>query len=261
MVNHMQSENAAEYDDLIEATQVSQQDNIVRDKLDQRVRPYILILGFLCAFLLLETYRWYLQAPPMPVVILGLFVAAVIYVAFQLVDYKDHIRFLRLGKQGEPLLADVVKEYSDQTGSTVYKNVTMGKETIDYVIANQSGVVLLNVCDWRTPSNNEAVINYDDEEILLNGYQPDANPIVPLKTVKKWLENKLYASLGKPIDVDCVVVFPEWFVRQPTEGVVVKVANPREIMPVLEVRKNQLSDNDKCLLNYHVAKLIKHGEE
>ena len=257
----MQSENTAGYDDLIEATQVSHQDSIVRDKLDQRVRPYILVLGFLCAFLLLETYRWYLQAPPMPVVILGLFLASVIYVVVQLAEYKDHIKFLRLGKHGEPLLADVVKEYSDQTGSTLYKNVAMGKESIDYIIANQSGVVLLNICDWRTPSNNEAVIHYDEEEILLNGYQPDANPIVPLKTVKKWLENKLYASLGKPIDVDCVVVFPEWFVRKPLEEVVVKVVNPREIMSILENRKNHLSDNDKCLLNYHVAKLIKHGEE
>ncbi len=256
MVSNMQSENATEYDDVLEGDQVNHQDSIVRDKLDRRIRPYFLITGFLFAFLLLETYRWYMNVPPMPIVVFGLFVASVVFVIYQLADYKDHFRFLRLGKRGEPLLDDAIKMHSDQTGSTVYKDVLMGKQKIDYVIANHAGVVLINVCDWRTPSNDEAVINYDDEQILLNGYRPDANPIEPLKNVKQWIENKLYASLGKPIDVECLVVFPEWFVRTPSQHVVVRVINPREINKLLEERSSILSDNDKTLLNYHMAKLI-----
>ncbi len=252
----MQSENAAEYDDVLEEGRVNHQDRIVREKLDRRIRPYFLITGFLFAFLLVETYRWYMNIPPMPIVVFGLFLASVVFVAYQLADYKDHFRFLRLGKRGEPLLHDVIKLYSDQTGSSVYKNVVMGKQKVDYVVANQAGVVLVNVCDWRTPSNDEAIINYDDEQILLNGYRPDANPIEPLKNVKQWIENKLYASLGKPIDVECLVVFPEWFVRTPDEEVVVRVINPREMEKVLEERSSVLSDNDKTLLNYHIAKLI-----
>lgn len=252
----MQSDNAAEYDNVIEDVQISQQDTIVREKLDQRIRPYFLITGFLFAFLLLETYRWYMQIPPMPFVVLGLFIASVVFVAFQLSDYKDHFRFLRLGKKGEPRIADVIKVHSNEAGSTIYKNVVVGKENIDYVIAGQSGVVLINVCDWCTPSNNEAMIHYDNEQILLNGYRPDANPIEPLKSVKQWMENKLYANLGKPIDVECLVVFPEWFVRSASDPVVVRVINPREMKTILEERRSDLSDNDKCLLNYHIAKLI-----
>ena len=260
MVNNMQSENAVGYDDLLESSQVNHQDNIVKEKLDQRIRPYFIITGFLCAFVLLETYRWYVQAPPMPLVVLGLFVASVVFVVYQLIEFKDHMRFLKLGKRGEPLLIDVIKEYSEQTGGTVYKDVVIGKEKVDFILANQAGLTLINVCDWRTPSNNEAIINYDDEQILLNGYQPDTNPIEPLKSVKQWLENKLYANLGKPIEVECLVVFPEWFVRSPREPAVVKVLNPREVNSVFEDSHAVLSDNDKCLLNYHVAKLIKHSE-
>ena len=252
----MQSDNAAEYENVLDGNYVSQQDNIVREKLDQRIRPYFLITGFLFAFLLLETYRWYMQIPPMPVVVLGLFIVSVIFVLFQLSDYKDHFRFLRLGKKGEPQITDVIKVYSEQTGSTIYKNIAVGKETVDYAIAGASGVTLINICDWRTPSNNEALIHYDSEQILLNGYRPDANPIEPLVNVKQWLENKLYANIGKPIDVDCLVVFPEWFVRSPSEQVTVRVANPREVSDILQQSSSSLSDNDKCLLNYHLAKLI-----
>ena len=252
----MQSDDAAKLDNVRDEMQVGAQDIIVREKLDQRIRPYFLIIGFLFAFLLLETYRWYMQVPPMPFVVLGLLIALVVFVVYQLADYKDHFRFLRLGKKGEPYLREVVSIHSDETGSTVYKNVTVGKENIDYVVAGQSGVVLINVCDWCTPTNNEAMIHYDNEQILLNGYRPDANPIEPLKTVKQWMENKLYATLGKPIDVECLVVFPEWFVRAASEPVVVRVVNPREVKTILEERANNLSDNDKCLLNYHIAKLI-----
>ena len=252
----MQSENVAEYDEVLEDVQVNHQDGIVREKLDRRIRPYFLITGFLFAFLLIETYRWYMNIPPMPIVVFGLFIASVVFVAYQLADYKDHFRFLRLGKQGEPLLQDVIKSHSDQTGSTVYKNVVIGKQEIDYVITNQSGVVLVNVCDWQTPSSDEAIINYDDEQILLNGYRPDANPIEPLKSVKQWIENKLYAGFGSPIEVECLVAFPEWFVRTPSEQVTVRVINPRELTKLLAGRKNVLSDNDKTLLNYHMAKLI-----
>jgi len=252
----MESDNVAEYANVRDEIQASQQDKIVREKLDKRIRPYFLITGFLFAFLLLETYRWYMDVPPMPYVVLGLFMVSVVFVAYQLSDYQDHFRFLRLGKKGEPHISDVIQSYSDQSGSTVYKNVTVGKEKVDYVIAGQSGVVLVNVCDWCTPSNNEAMIQYDNEQVLLNGYRPDANPIEPLKTVKQWMENKLYATLGKPIDVQCLVVFPEWFVRSVNEAVVVRVINPREMGAMLNDRESNLSDNDKCLLNYHITKLI-----
>ncbi len=256
----MQSDNTAEYNNVLDDTNISQQDKIVREKLDQRIRPYFLITGFLFAFLLLETYRWHMQIPPMPIVVLGLFIASLIFVMFQLADYKDHFRFLRLGKKGEAKISNVIKDYCEQTGSTTYKNVSVGKQDIDYVIASQSGVTLVNVCDWRTPSNNEALIDYDNEQILLNGYRPDANPIDPLKEVKQWLENKLYANLSKPIEVSCLVVFPDWFVRSPSEDVVVRVVNPREVGNILKQPSIGLTDNDKCLLNYHLAKLISRNK-
>lgn len=252
----MQSNDAAEYNSVLDGVQLNRQDKIVREKLDHRIRPYFLITGFLFAFLLLEVYRWYMQIPPMPYVVLGLFIASVVFVVYQLSDYKDHFRFLRLGKMGEPQASDVITSYSDETGSTVYKNVVIGKQTVDYLVAGQHGVMLVNVCDWRTPSNSEAMIEYGNEEILLNGYRPETNPIEPLKTVKQWLENKLYAGLNKPIEVDCLVVFPEWFVKSTNDAVVVKVINPREMTSILNDRVMSLSDNDKCLLNYHITKLI-----
>ena len=259
MVEDVQSQRAAEYKELLESNQAFRQDDIIKEQFQQRLRPYYLVTGFLFACLLLEIFRWYTQAPPLPVVVFGLFLISMAFAVFQLKEFKDHLKFIRLGKNGEPVIQDVIHDFSEQTSSTVFKNVVVGKEEIDFVVVNQSGIVLVNVCDWRTPRNSEATIIYSDDQILLNGYRPDANPLEYMQTVRKWLENKLYVSLGKPIDVECVVVFPEWFVKKPKERASVKVINPREMSSVLESRTGSLSDNDKTLLNYHIAKIIKHG--
>ena len=259
MLEDVQSQRADEYKELLESNQAFRQDDIIREQFQQRIRPYFLVTGFLFACLLLEVFRWYTQVPPLPLVVFGLFLASMVLAVYQLKEFKDHLKFIRLGKDGEPITQEVIHGFSEQSGSTVYKGVLVGRQEIDFVIVNQSGIVLINVCDWRTPRNSEATINYSEDQILLNGYRPDTNPLEHMRTVRKWLENKLYVSLGKPIDVGCVVVFPEWFVRAPKERVSVKVINPRELTAVLENRSGNLSDNDKTLLNYHIAKIIKHG--
>ena len=255
----MQSQRAAEYKELLESNQAFRQDDIIKEQFQQRIRPYFLVTGFLFACLLLEIFRWFTQAPPLPVVVFGLFLVSMVFAIYQLKEFKGHLKFIRLGKDGEPVAQEVIQNFSEQSGSNVYKNVAVGREEIDFVVVNQTGIMLVNVYDWRTPRNSEATINYSDEEILLNGYRPDSNPLEHMHTVRKWLENKLYVSLGKPVDVGCVIVFPEWFVKEPKERVLIKVINPRELSAVLESRSGNLSDNDKTLLNYHIAKIIKHG--
>ncbi len=259
MVEDVQSQRAAEYKDLLESNQVCRQDDLIREQFQQRIRPYFLVTGFLFACLLLEIFRWYTKAPPLPIVVLGLFLVSMTFSIYQLRDFKDHLRFIRLGKNGEPVVGEVIRSYSDQSGSTIYKDVFIGSDTIDYIVVNQAGIVLVNVCNWRTPKNSEAAIEYSDDQILLNGYQPDANPLAYMKSVKKWLENKLYVSVGKPVNVNCVVIFPEWFVKTPKERVTVKIINPRELLGEIGGGDANLSDNDKTLLNYHISKIIKLG--
>ena len=259
MVEDVQSQRTAEYKDLLESNHVLRQDDLIREQFQQRIRPYFLVTGFLFACLLLEIFRWYTNAPPLPVIVLALFLVSMVFSVYQLRDFKDHLRFIRLGKNGELAPGDIIKAYSEHTGSTIYKDVVIAKDTIDYVAVNQTGVVLVNICDWRTPRNSEAIIDYSDDQILLNGYQPDASPIAYMKAVKKWMENKLYVSIGKPVNVECIVIFPQWFVKTPKDRVTVKVVNPRELISLLESRDANLSDNDKTLLNYHIAKIIKQG--
>ena len=236
---------------------INNQDKIVRMQLEQYLRPYILIIGMLCALLALEIYRWYTQSPPLPGVFIGLLLVALTYAVYRIHEYKDHFNFLRLGRKGEPNLSNALTKFSNDTGSTIYKDVNFGKAKIEYLILNGTGVFIINVINWYAPANNEAVIHYSDDEILLNGYRPDANPLVIQKHLTGWLEGILNKEIKTPILVHPIIVFPGWFVKTPNESTSIKVMNPRELNGYLEDKTSILSDNDITLLNYQISKLIK----
>ena len=197
----------------VNADSFGNQDKIIRGQLEQLLRPYILIIVILFALLVLEMYRWYTQSPPLPGVFIGLFLMALTYAVYRICEYKDHYHFLRLGKNGEPDIAAVLTNFSNRSGGTIYKDISFDKAKIDYVVVNGAGLFLINLINWHAPANNEAIIQYDDEEILLNGYRPDANPLIVQKQVKNWLEDKFSKEFKTPILVQPVLIFPGWFVK------------------------------------------------
>ena len=251
------SQETVVYEELNTSDPSNGQDKIVRAQFEQYLRPYILIIGMLCALLVLEVYRWYTQSPPLPGVFLGLFLVTLTYSVYRIHEYKDHFHFLRLGKNGEPEIAAILKTFSENTDSAIYKDVKFGRDKVDYLITNKAGVYLINLINWHAPVNNEAIINYKEEEILLNGYRPDANPLLALKHITHWLDGKLTKSTNQPVLVQPIIVFPGWFVKTPDTVTTVKVMNPRELSGYLQSRRNVLSGNDKTLLDYQIGKFIK----
>ena len=246
------------YDELLDSKILQTQDDVILERFRQRIKPYFIVTGFLFAFLLLEIFRWMTNAPPLPIVVGGLFIISMSFVLFQIKDCKDDLKFVRLGKHGEPDVIDVLNEIGNDSEQTIHKAVNINGREVDYILVDQAGVILIRVCNWRTPTNSAAIIEYDDDEMLLNGYRPDENPIANLKGLRKFIENQLYVGLGKPISIENIVVFPEWFVKTPVERVSTSVINPRELNAMLRKREGVLSDNDTCLLNYHVSKLVKN---
>lgn len=259
MVEEVHASSSSVYEDLLDSKAEQSQDEVILERFRQRIKPYFIVTGFLFAFLLLELFRWLTSAPPLPIVVGGLFIISMSFVLFQIKDFKDDLKFVRLGKHGEPNVLDVLNAKVEENEFTIHKAAVIDGHEVDYILVDSSGVMLIRVCDWRTPTNSAAIIEYNDDEMLLNGYRPDENPIATLKSLRKWIENQLYVGIGKPIAIENVVIFPEWFVKTPSERVGVSVINPRELKDLLGERVGGLSDNDTCLLNYHVSKLVKNS--
>lgn len=235
----------------------SSQDRVIRAQFEKYLRPYILIILFLSALLALEFYRWYTQTPPLPGVFLGLFLIGLTYTAYRINEYRDHLRFIQLGRKGEPEVIDVLEKIQANTDVNIFKKIKFGNYKIDYILSTKAGVFLINKINWYAPINTEAVVQYNDDEILLNGYRPDANPIVPQKNVTAWLSEKLNQGTSRSIQVKAIVIFPDWFVKTPQEATTVKVMNPRELETYLLGKTNVLSESEKALLDIQLGELIK----
>lgn len=214
MAEETQIHRVSEYEDLLEVNEDKGQDQLIRQNLYSRLRPYYIVTGFLFSLLLLEVFRWYADAPPLPVVVLGLFLISLGIAFYQLRDVKDRINFLHSGKQGEPDTADVLNDFHIENANILHRDVVIGKDVIDFVLIDHAGIILINILDLQAPMNNEAVISYSDEQIYLNGYRPEENPLEVLRSAHKILGSNLYAAIGKSVTIDSIVIFPKWFVEE-----------------------------------------------
>ena len=234
------------------------QDRIIRAQFEKYLRPYLLIILFLTGLLALEIYRWVTQSPPLPGLFTGLFLVGLTYALYQIHEYRDQLRFIHLGRKGEPDTSEVLKKYQSKNDTSVISDVKFGSDSVDYIVTNRSGVFLINIINWYAPINKEAVIQYNDEELLLNGYRPGANPVVKQKFIAHWLTDKLNKDSDYKVEVKAIVIFPDWFVETPQESAFVKVMNPRELESYLDNNGSVLSQEEKTLIDYRLQELIKN---
>ena len=228
------------------------QDKIIRAQFDKYLRPYVLITLFLSGLLTLEIYRWVTQSPPLPGVFTSLFLVGLTYTIYQIHEYRDQLRFIHLGRKGEPNTSEILEKYQSKQNVNVYTDVKFGSSKVDYIVTNKTGVFLINIINWHAPINSEAVIEYNDDELLLNGYRPDANPVIKQKTIKDWLGIRLQKIGNQYVPVKAIVIFPGWFVKTPKEITSVRVMNPRELEDYLEVDNDVLSNDQKTDLDYQI---------
>lgn len=261
MAEQMQTHPVDEFEDLLEIHDRKTQDKLIRNKLNEKLKPYYIVTGFLFSLLILELFRWITDSPPLPVVVFGLFMISLFIALYQLRDVKDRIKFLQAGKQGEPDITSVLNDFDLANTTTLHRNVFIDSNLVDFVLVDHTGIVLINLQELQVPTNSEAIISYDDEQVYLNGYRPEENPLAVLRLAHKSLGSYIYASIGKSVPVETIVIFPQWYVEEPKIPCHTKVINPRNLAGVLQARKPILSDNEASLLKHHTSKLFKRSKQ
>ncbi|MEM7304164.1 MAG: hypothetical protein AAF372_01410 [Pseudomonadota bacterium] len=232
------------------------QHKIIRAQFEKYLHPYMVMELILFALLALEIYRWHTQSPPLPGIYFALLLFGLTYTAYRIHEDKDYLRFIHLGRYGEPDASILLDKYSKKSDIKVFKDTSFGDFKVNYIIVDKAGVVIVKIINWYAPANTEAVVRYNDDEILLNGYRPEANPLVGQKHLAKWLVEKLNRDTDVRVNMQSLIMIPEWFVEPPQETTAVRVINPRELTGYLESRPKALSRSDKLLLDDHIERLV-----
>ena len=231
-------------------------DQTIQMKLTDQFRPYILISGTLFLFTLLEWYRWFEQLPPVPIIMSGLFIFSVAIAFVKQRQFHQEIGFLNYGKKGEKPISHYLRNIVNRTNAGVFKNVKIHENTYKYIVSAKFGLMVIDVIDLPPPENGEANVVYKNNNLTLNGYQMDSNPVEDMKNSCEILQHTLQLNSNKMFSVYGVIIFPNWYVKQYGNSVI-SIINPRQLPEVYKNIYSNTTKDEQCLVSYHLSKYIR----
>ncbi len=110
-------------------------------------------------------------------------------------------------------------------------------------------------------SSPDAKVIFDGERVLVDGYEPDRNPVAQAKAQAAWLRELLAESTGRKFSARPVILFPGWFVQQ-GKGTTreIWVLEPKALRAFLENEPAVLSMEDVKLASFHLSRFIRTNE-
>ena len=168
------------------------------------------------------------------------FIGACIYSIPRIIKAKHEADKLRLGRDGERLVAEALAGHD----GNVLHDIQMDGFNLDHVLVSQRGIFLFET-KTRTKQSSKSEIYYDGLQLDINGFTTD-EPLVQARTEAKSLQKLLANLTGKTYQVKPVVVFPGWFINYSklAGSFDVAVCNPKMIETILKGNKHPLGSED-----------------
>lgn len=237
-------------------------DEQIDDFITDKILQYVMISMVFLFFALMDWYRWLTNTPPMPILFTIVAFLTVLYTVRKVVVGRKQIKALRLGRDGEK----AVGQYLDllrENGAKVFHDIPGEGFNLDHVVIDKSGIYVIETKTFSKPDKGNPIVTYDGEKILVNGKEPDRNPVIQVKAACNWLKILLKESTGKDCNPRPVVVFPGWFVQLTAEAKSsdVWVLNPKALPSFISNSKPQHKQDELGIFSYHLSRYIRAGNE
>ena len=120
---------------------------------------------------------------------------------------------LALARDGEVATGQALEQLRS-AGYYVFHDIPAEGFNIDHVVIGATGIYAIETKTRRKP-RPDAKVCYNENQVWVDGKEPDRNPIDQARAQADWVREKLRASTGIQFPVRPVVVYPGWFVNQP----------------------------------------------
>lgn len=233
-------------------------DNVVND----RALNYILTIVLAFLFAAMEWYRWAFDVKPSPWLYTLIAAIVIPYAGWKLRQIIKHLNNIRLGRDGERAVGQYL-ELLRESGCHVFHDVVADNFNIDHIVISEKGIFLIETKTYSKPMRGEPTIKYDGEKLIINGREPDRNPIVQAKALARWLDDYLQETTGKTFPIKPVVLFPGWFVRRSVKlsPADVWVLEPKAFPKFLANERDVLSSPDVHLTKSRISKYIRDSNK
>jgi hypothetical protein len=208
-----------------------------------------------------EWYRWFTNAPPHPILDSIMAVILIVIAAFKFVVIKRRMEELNLGRKGELVVGQLLEE-ARKLDYRVFHDIVGRDYNIDHALVGPGGVFSVETKSISKPRRGKTEIHYDGEKVLINGIQPERDPIIQCKAEARELRNLIAEMTGRKYAVQPILVYPGWFVHPCENEKDVWVRNEQQIIATLRSQRPILSTEDISLINHrlglHIRQPIEH---
>ncbi len=233
-------------------------DEVIRHLVDADFSAIAFTAVFCIMFTAYEWWRWYANIPLHPIVASSFYGLFFIYSIFRLITLRTRIKTLRMVRDGEKAVSQYLERLR-AGGYQIFHNVVGQNFNIDHVIVGKNGIFAIETKAYSKPIQGRAIVHFDGDSIIINGYKLDRNPAVQSRAQAGWLSTQIQESTGHQYRVQPVVVFPGWSVTSRTDAAQrsgVWVLDPRGLSKFIRSAPQRLSLEEIKLVSYHLSRYV-----
>jgi hypothetical protein len=182
-----------------------------------RVLPYAILAIFLILYAGLQWWESFTKSPPQPSVATFFAVCAVVYATYRTLKVRPQLLALRLGMKGEKVVGQLLDAHNGADWH-VFHDIPGRGFNVDHVLVSPQGIYAIETKTFSKPTKGRAVVAYDGDKVVVDGFEPDRNPVVQARAGRDWIGDLLFEATGMQYPVRGVVIFPGWFVESPKGG-------------------------------------------
>ncbi len=218
---------------------------------------YLAIIVFVIVFAALEWFRWLTKAPPEPWSVTLVAIVAIAYSILGIIRTIRRVRPLELGLDGEKSVGQEL-EHLRTHGCEIFHDVPGEGFNIDHVVVSTHGIFVVETKTISKSVRGNPTVQFDGERVLVDGFEPDRNPVKQALMNRDWVVKLLQASTTHRFPAKAVVLFPGWWVDQtkPATRGDLFVLNPGQLPGVILHGPETMKKEDVALactgLSLHV---------
>lgn len=240
-------------------------DRQIDDVLVGEVLYFCFLIGLAITWPIYEWVRWFVRtplSPPWLVTIVALL--TIVYASLRLLRSKKRLDALKLGRDGERVVAEKLDEVRDTDGSArIFHDILASGFNVDHVILSQHGIYVIETKTLSKHSGTKAEVLFDGTTLRVDGRALDRDPIAQVTAEADWIKGTLKKLTTKEYPVKPVLVFPGRWVNPIREhrGARVWVLNPEALPAFIKNERVSISDQELQLAVFSLARYIHNSPD